>query len=77
MKPVNGGKRAKPSCSAPPLTSVSKDPEVQAEFYNYFPQYNLTGDVETDIYNYLMMANIPDNLKEPEMSAEEYSDFMV
>ena len=58
-------------------TKASQDPDVQAQFYNYFPQYNITGDVETDIYNYLMMANIPDSLKTPEMSAEEYSDFMV
>jgi CxxC motif-containing protein (DUF1111 family) len=57
--------------------TASQDPEVQAEFYNYFPQFNLTGDVETDIYNYLMMANIPDSLRVPEMSGEEYSDFMV
>ncbi len=58
-------------------TKASQDPDVQAEFYNYFPDYNLTGNVETDIYNYLMMANIPDSLKVPEMSAEDYTNFMV
>ena len=59
-------------------TKASQDPDVQAEFYNYFPQYNLTGDVETDIYNYLMMNDqIPDNLKVPEMKDEDYVNFMV
>ncbi len=59
-------------------TKASNDPDVQAEFYNYFPQYNLTGNVTTDIYNYLMMnENIPASLKVPEMSAEEYENFMV
>ena len=58
-------------------TKASQDPDVQALFYNYFPQYNLTGNVETDIYNYLMMTNIPDSLKVPEMSAEDYTNFMV
>ncbi len=58
--------------------TAANDPDVQAEFYDYFPQFNLTGDVATDIYNYLMMNDqIPDNLKVPEMSSEEYSDFMV
>ena len=63
--------------SIPAATKASQDPDVQAEFYNYFPQYNLTGNVETDIYNYLMMKDIPDELKEPEMSDEDYVNFMV
>ena len=58
-------------------TKASQDPDVQAEFYNYFPQYNLTGNVETDIYNYLMMNDIPDEMKTPEMSDEDYVNFMV
>ncbi|MBR4803366.1 MAG: hypothetical protein IK032_01860 [Bacteroidales bacterium] len=58
-------------------TKASQDPDVQAAFYRYFPQYNLTGNVETDIYNYLMMANIPDSLKVPEMSGNDYTNFMV
>ena len=57
-------------------TKASQDPDVQAEFYNYFPQYNLTGDVETDIYNYLMMNDqIPESLKVPEMKDEDYVNF--
>lgn len=54
---------------------ASKDPEVQADFYKYFPEQNITGDVETDIYNYLIGSK--DVLKEPEMSDEDYKDFMV
>jgi len=57
---------------------ASQDPDVQAEFYNYFPQYNLTGNVETDIYNYLMMNDqIPAEMKVPEMKDEDYVNFMV
>ena len=57
---------------------ASQDPEVQAEFYNYFPQYNLTDNVETDIYNYLMMNDqIPAEMKVPEMSDDDYVNFMV
>lgn len=54
---------------------ASKDPEVQAEFYKYYPEQNLTGDVEEDIYNYLIGSK--EVLKEPEMSDEDFSDFMV
>ena len=50
----------------------SKDPEVQRDFYTYFPEWNKTGDPETDIYNYLTC----DTLKE-EMSDAEYKDFMI
>lgn len=52
--------------------TASKDPEVQAEFYKYFPDYNVTGNVEEDIYNYLMSKDLP-----AEMSDENYEDFMV
>lgn len=51
---------------------ASKDPDVQAEFYRYFPEWNKTGDVEKDIYNYLMAKDL-----EPEMSDSEYADFMI
>ncbi|MBP5474400.1 MAG: hypothetical protein J6X92_06565 [Bacteroidales bacterium] len=51
---------------------ASQDPEVQAEFYNYFPDRNITGNVEEDIYNFLMARDL-----EPEMTDKEYSDFMV
>ncbi len=50
----------------------SKDPEVQAEFYNYFPEWNKTGDVEKDIYNYLTSNELP-----VEMTDADYKDFMV
>ncbi|MCQ2246447.1 MAG: hypothetical protein MJZ69_06640 [Bacteroidaceae bacterium] len=50
----------------------SKDPDVQKEFYNYFPEWNKTGDVEEDIYNYLTNTELP-----AEMTDKEYTDFMV
>lgn len=51
---------------------ASQDPEVQARFYEFFPKYN-TGDIESDIYNYLMKPTAD----APEISDEEYVDFMV
>ncbi|MCR4828562.1 MAG: hypothetical protein K5864_03765 [Bacteroidales bacterium] len=53
-------------------THASKDPDVQAEFYNYFPEWNKTGNVEEDIYNYLTSKALP-----IEMSDEDYVNFMV
>ncbi len=53
-------------------TRASQDPEVQADFYRYFPQWNKSGDPETDIYNYLMCDTLP-----AEMSDQNYVDFMV
>ncbi len=53
-------------------TAASQDPEVQAEFYNYFPQWNKSGDPQTDIYNYLMCDTLP-----AEMTDKDYVDFMV
>ena len=50
----------------------SKDPDVQREFYQYFPQGNKTGDVEKDIYNYLTS-----NTLDAEMSDGDYRAFMV
>ena len=52
--------------------AASQDPEVQAEFYNYFPEWNKSGDPETDIYNYLMCDTLP-----VEMSDKDYTNFMV
>lgn len=52
-------------------TSAS-DPEVQKDFYKYYPEYNVTGNPGTDIYNYLMS-----NTLEPEMSDEDYTNFMI
>lgn len=51
---------------------ASKDPEVQRDFYTYFPQFNVTGDAETDIYNYLTSKNLP-----VEMSDDQFVNFMV
>ena len=50
----------------------SKDEDVQKDFYRLFPQYNKTGDVQTDIYNYLMAKDLP-----VEMSDEDYLNFMI
>ena len=52
---------------------TSRDPDVQAEFYNFFPQHNITGDVETDIYNYLIAPTNDD----PEMTDDQYTDLMI
>lgn len=51
---------------------ASKDPEVQAEFYNYFPDRNISGNVEEDIYNFLMAKDL-----HVEMTDDEYIDLMV
>ena len=53
-------------------TRASQDPEVQANFYRYFPAWNKTGNPETDIYNYLMCDTLP-----IEMSDDDYVNFMV
>jgi CxxC motif-containing protein (DUF1111 family) len=53
-------------------TTASQDPEVQTQFYHYFPQWNKTGDPKTDIYNYLMCDTLP-----VEMSDQDYVNFMV
>ncbi|MBQ8703004.1 MAG: hypothetical protein IJ524_01350 [Bacteroidales bacterium] len=53
-------------------TAASQDPEVQADFYRYFPEWNKTGNPETDIYNYLMCDTLP-----VEMSDQDYVNFMV
>jgi hypothetical protein len=51
---------------------ASQDPDVQAVFYEKFPARNKTGDVETDIYNYLLATDL-----DVEMSDENYRDFMI
>ena len=63
-------------------TTASKDPEVQAVFYDYFPEYRTDAGVEKDIYNYLMGEytdeygkNVP--VVGAEMSDEDYVDFMI
>lgn len=52
--------------------TASNDPDVQAKFYNYFPEQNVTGNAKNDIYNFLMSKTL-----EPEMSDKEYSDLMT
>ena len=51
---------------------ASKDPDVQAEFYNYYPDFKVSGDVQTDIYNYLMSKELP-----VEMKDDDYVNLMV
>lgn len=52
--------------------TASKDPEVQAEFYRYYPEWNKTGDPEKDIYNYFMSNDHPE-----EMQLEDYVNYMT
>ncbi|NDV82977.1 di-heme oxidoredictase family protein [Bacteroides sp. 51] len=51
---------------------ASKDTEVQADFYKHFPAQNKTGDVEKDIYNYLMAQDL-----DVEMTDKDYESFMI
>ena len=60
-------------------STASKDPDVQEGFYHfietYFPDYAdkwNTGDVEKDIYDFLMSQDLP-----VEMTDEEYTDLMI
>lgn len=60
-------------------TTASQDPDVQSGFYHfidtYFPDYKdkwNTGDVEQDIYDFLMSQELP-----VEMTDEEYTDLMI
>ena len=50
----------------------ANDPDVQAKFYEFFPEWNKTGDVKKDIYDYLMNKELP-----VEMTDNDYVDFMV
>ena len=50
----------------------SQDPEVQAVFYDYYPEANLTGDVEKDIYTFLTRNDLT-----PEMTDLDYKALMV
>lgn len=52
--------------------AAAADPEVQQQFYHYFPQWNKSGDPATDIYNYLMCDTLP-----IEMTDKDYVNFMV
>ena len=50
----------------------SQDPEVQAVFYDYYPEANLTGNVEKDIYTFLTRNDLA-----PEMTDLDYKALMV
>ncbi|MGN0212097.1 MAG: di-heme oxidoredictase family protein [Muribaculaceae bacterium] len=52
--------------------TASKDADVQAEFYKYFPSRKTDKGVEADIYDYLMSKDL-----DVEMSDENYINFMV
>ncbi len=52
--------------------AAAADPEVQQQFYHYFPKWNKSGDPATDIYNYLMCDTLP-----IEMTDKDYVNFMV
>lgn len=52
--------------------AASQDPDVQADFYENFPEWNKTGDVVQDIKSYLLNKELP-----VEMSDDDYVDFMV
>ena len=52
--------------------TAAADPDVRAHFYEYFPEWNKTGDVGADIVNYLMNKELP-----VEMTDEDYVDFMI
>ncbi len=55
---------------------ASKDPDVQKDFYKYFPEENKTGNVEQDIKNYLFQDSEHRKLA-AEMTDEDYVNFMV
>ena len=52
--------------------TASEDSDVQATFYDYFPEHNKTGIVKDDIYNFLMGSDLT-----AEMTDKEYKDFMI
>lgn len=67
--------------------TASEDPEVQAEFYNYFPEEKTDKGVKYDIYRYLMGKEIIENedgsystganIADVDMTHDEYKDFMI
>lgn len=52
--------------------TACQDPAVQKDFYRYYPEWNKTGDVKTDIYNFFTSKNLP-----VEMNADACYDLMV
>lgn len=57
--------------------TAAQDPEVQAAFYDYFPNERTADGVEADIYRYLMGKEDGANIAEAEMTDGDYRDFMV
>lgn len=57
--------------------AASKDPEVQADFYDYFPEEKTENGVEYDIYRYLTGKEDGMNVAMAEMNDEEYKNFMI
>ncbi len=57
--------------------TASKDPDVQTEFYKYFPEEKTDKGVEYDIYRYLMGKEDGKNIASPEMTDADYKSFMV
>ena len=66
---------------------ASEDPDVQKEFYTYFPEEKTDKGVKYDIYRYLMGKEITENadgsytaganIAEAEMTHDQYKDFMI
>ncbi len=57
--------------------AASQDAEVQAEFYNYFPEEKTDKGVEYDIYRYLTGKEDGVNIAEAEMSDKDYKNFAI
>ncbi|MBR1849902.1 MAG: hypothetical protein IJ789_00860 [Bacteroidales bacterium] len=52
--------------------AAAADPDVKADFYRLFPEWDKTGDTAADIRNYLLNDSLP-----VEMSDEDFRNFMV
>ena len=52
--------------------TASKDPDVQAQFYRYYPDRKKSGNVEKDIYDFFTATDLP-----VEMDAQACYDLMV
>lgn len=51
---------------------AAADPEVTSQFYEYYPEWNLTGDPAKDIISFGNATNLP-----VEMSDKDYINYMV
>lgn len=56
---------------------ASKDPDVQAKFYEYFPNEKTDRGVEYDIYRYLTGKEDGANIAKAEMSDADYKNLMI